>query len=121
MLKMVIAVRTDLNMRKGKIAAQVAHATQEVILDRTENVRLLDYPFVLDWLAGDYTKIVVQAPDETELFNLQFQAAANGLLHHVVYDLGKTEFKGVKTPTCIAIGPGEASEIDMITGHLRLL
>lgn len=33
-VKQVIVVRMDLNMRKGKIAAQVAHASLKVFLDR---------------------------------------------------------------------------------------
>ena len=33
-IKQVIIVRKDLNMRKGKIAAQVAHAAMKVILDK---------------------------------------------------------------------------------------
>ena len=32
--KQVIVVRKDLNMRKGKMCAQVAHASMKVLLDR---------------------------------------------------------------------------------------
>ena len=32
-LKQVIVVRKDLNMRKGKIAAQAAHASMKVFMD----------------------------------------------------------------------------------------
>ena len=34
MIKQVIVVRTDLNMRKGKLAAQVAHASMKVFFDK---------------------------------------------------------------------------------------
>ncbi|MCA9071910.1 MAG: hypothetical protein KDA84_23440, partial [Planctomycetaceae bacterium] len=33
----------------------------------------------------------------------------------------KTEFHGVPTPTCLAIGPAGADKIDEITGKLQLL
>jgi PTH2 family peptidyl-tRNA hydrolase len=36
-------------------------------------------------------------------------------------DAGLTEFNGVPTKTCIAIGPNWSDEIDEITGHLKLL
>lgn len=41
-VKQVLVVRRDLNMRKGKIAAQAAHASMKVILDlmKTMNVTL---------------------------------------------------------------------------------
>lgn len=41
-VKQVIVIRKDLNMRKGKIAAQAAHASMKVILDlmKTMNVTL---------------------------------------------------------------------------------
>ena len=33
-IKMVIVIRRDLNMRTGKIAAQVAHASMKILLDK---------------------------------------------------------------------------------------
>lgn len=33
-IKQVIVVRTDLNMRKGKMCSQVAHASMKVFFDR---------------------------------------------------------------------------------------
>ena len=39
----------------------------------------------------------------------------------LITDAGLTEFNGVPTNTCIAIGPWDPAEIDKITGHLKLL
>jgi PTH2 family peptidyl-tRNA hydrolase len=44
-----------------------------------------------------------------------------GIKHHVVTDSGLTEFGGVPTKTCVAIGPDKSSKIDIITGGLELL
>ena len=69
--KMVIVVRKDLGMRKGKLAAQAAHAAQEAILDRSaETPRLKDSADILAWLANNYRKIVVSVNSEAELHDL---------------------------------------------------
>jgi PTH2 family peptidyl-tRNA hydrolase len=39
----------------------------------------------------------------------------------LIEDAGLTMFNGVKTKTCLAIGPAKDSEIDEITGSLKLL
>jgi len=39
----------------------------------------------------------------------------------VIVDSGLTEFHGVKTKTCLAIGPNKKEDIDKITGSLKLL
>jgi PTH2 family peptidyl-tRNA hydrolase len=39
----------------------------------------------------------------------------------LIEDNGLTEFKGIKTKTCCAIGPYISEEIDKITSHLKLL
>lgn len=45
----------------------------------------------------------------------------NNLNVSLVTDSGRTEFGGVPTKTCLAIGPNKIEEIDKITGHLPLL
>lgn len=39
----------------------------------------------------------------------------------MIEDNGLTEFHGVKTKTCIGIGPWVSEEIDKFTKHLKLL
>jgi PTH2 family peptidyl-tRNA hydrolase len=39
----------------------------------------------------------------------------------LVVDAGATEFHGVPTKTCCAVGPGWTDEVDAITGALPLL
>ncbi len=123
-LKMVIILRKDLNMRKGKMAAQAAHAAQEAILDRCTDPlvpRLKTTPQILEWLSCDYKKAVVSVNSEAELLALYSAAIASGLNHHLVQDLGHTEFHGVKTYTALALGPADAVRIDELSGHLSLL
>lgn len=120
--KMVIVVRKDLGMRKGKLAAQAAHAAQEAILDRCgPNPRLKDDPDILAWLADNFRKIVVSVNSEAELLELYGQAVERGINHYLVMDLGKTEFAGIATYTALALGPASDSEVDALSGQLPLI
>jgi len=40
---------------------------------------------------------------------------------HVITDNGKTEFGGIPTKTCLALGPDLSEKIDEVTGDLKLL
>jgi peptidyl-tRNA hydrolase len=44
-----------------------------------------------------------------------------GVLAHLCVDAGRTEFQGMPTPTCCAVGPDFPERIDPFTGHLKLL
>ena len=139
-IKQVIVVRKDLNMRKGKMCAQVAHASMKVLLDKMdfEDVSLVHPPTVnprftklsmimskssclYEWLHGAFTKIVVYVDSEEELLEIKQKAEDAYILCALVTDAGRTEFHGEATNTVVAIGPGESGKIDKITGHLKLL
>ncbi len=130
MVKQVIAVRTDLNMRKGKMAAQVAHAAMKVLLDRSNILQDTDGQFYMDtsltepmskWLSGPFTKVVVGVDSADELYELAKKATELEIPHAIMIDNGNTEFHNKKTETCIAIGPDESDKIDRITGGLKLI
>lgn len=113
--KQVIVMRKDLNMRKGKLCAQAAHASMAVVL------RNLGHPYVEAWLGSRFAKIVVYVNSEDELYELDQAALEAGLLTESIVDSGFTEFNNVPTYTCLAIGPAPIAEIDEVTGHLPLL
>lgn len=120
--KMVLVVRNDLGMRKGKVGAQTGHAVQELIIDRSSGKPVLrDDQYFLAWMAQDYAKPVLRVDSEAELLDIYARAQAAGLRCHLVQDLGHTEFHGVPTYTVVGIGPAPESEIDPITGSLKLL
>ena len=134
--KQVIVVRKDLNMRKGKIAAQVAHASMAVILDLIKDRKLSrsqswltdelywssPYEHVVQWLENDFTKICVSVDSEKELLTLLEAVKLEGIIpYSLITDSGATEFRGVPTNTCIAIGPWDSDSIDVFTEHLPLL
>lgn len=126
--KQILVLRKDLNMRKGKMIAQGAHASMAAILSRaTRNSEprslsiSLEDPDIGPWLEGRFAKIAVGADSEAELVELHERAAAAGLPCALIRDAGLTEFGGVPTLTACAIGPAENSRIDPITSHLKLL
>ena len=124
-IKQVIVMRHDLKMRRGKQMAQAAHASMSFICRRLQergSVSLADFSEVEQaWLTGAFAKVCCRVVSEEELIVIHDKAVAAGLEVHLITDSGKTEFHGVPTRTCLAIGPDEAEKIDEITGELQLL
>jgi PTH2 family peptidyl-tRNA hydrolase len=134
-VKQVIVWRKDLNVRKGKLASQAAHASLNGFLNLMRKIKFEESGtnhFILmteyseesllnKWLDGSYTKIVLGCENENELLDLYNLAQEKDLPTTLVTDNGLTEFNGVKTNTCISIGPFVSSVIDSITGHLKPL
>lgn len=119
-------MRTDLNMRKGKMIAQGAHASLKVLLDGWVLVliSMIIHMFadnaISDWIFGEFTKICVQTKSEEELLRLYKEAEELGLPCSLIKDAGHTEFDK-PTYTCVAIGPAWADKVDPITKDLKLL
>lgn len=123
--KQVIVLRKDLNMRKGKMVAQGAHASMGAILSlakRDGNTLTLEMDErVHAWLTGPFKKICVSVNSEQELLEIYERAKADGLVCSLIRDSGLTEFGGVPTYTAVGIGPDFDEVIDKYTGHLPLL
>ena len=125
-VKQVIVVRKDLKMRKGKVAAQVAHAAMKFILDNNEAERGGELHVSLNesevmWMTGSFTKAIVGVDSENALRDLIFMARLHDVEVHSITDEGRTEFDGVPTLTCAAFGPDNVEILDEITGHLKLI
>ena len=135
-VKMMIVVRKDLHMRKGKIAAQAGHACVEAaLMALAKEGRLADVTFsdgyaalpvtgtmtpLTEWFATGTAKVCVSVDSEEALLAVNEQARQAGLLTAVITDAGLTEFHGEPTRTCLAIEPAEAERVDPITGALML-
>src|SRR5437588_8723645 len=117
----VIVMRRDLGMRRGKEIAQGSHASMIWLALR---IRQPGYSFndaERQWLDGSFTKVCVRVGSEEELMGIAQKAQQAGVMAYVCVDAGRTEFHGVPTPTCCAVGPDYPGRIDPITGHLKLL
>lgn len=135
-IKQTIVVRKDLNMRKGKIGAQVAHAAMKVLLNLgrvvesyepfAPEINRADFVFPLHeeirpWVTGNFKKIVLGIDSEAEMLELLEKARTAGLYTALITDNGLTEFNGVPTNTAIAIGPNYDERINPLTQHLKPL
>jgi PTH2 family peptidyl-tRNA hydrolase len=107
-------------MRKGKMVAQGSHASCSFMSFKLQGGQKLTKEEEA-WLNGSFAKICVRVDSEEELLAIYQQAKDAMLTVHLITDSGKTEFNGVPTKTCLAIGPHVAGKIDKITGHLKLL
>lgn len=112
-MKQVIVVNGALDLPRGKMAAQVAHAAVGAFLGAPRRNQA-------DWLRQGMPKVVVQCASEDELDALLIQAEAAGLPTMLVRDAGKTVVQA-GTATCVGIGPDLAERIDPITGELPLV
>ncbi|KAE8441682.1 hypothetical protein EG329_004555 [Mollisiaceae sp. DMI_Dod_QoI] len=116
--KLVLVVRTDLGMTKGKIAAQCGHATLACYKRFLKNDP--KSTILRRWEREGQMKVALQIKNEDELEMLQAQAISLGLVAEVIADAGRTQI-AAGSHTVLGIGPGPASIIDKVTGGLKLL
>lgn len=119
-MKQVICIRKDLNMRKGKMCAQSAHASLMAYMSAIQDISKSALDAFL-WLRDHkMTKICVGVDSEAELLNIYNQAQKSGIICSLVLDAGHTEFKEPTYTSC-CLGPAPSEQIDTITGKLKLL
>ncbi|KAK6211958.1 hypothetical protein LQW54_005485 [Pestalotiopsis sp. IQ-011] len=119
--KLVLVVRTDLGMTKGKIAAQCSHAT----LACYKKLAAADPNSPLGrilrrWERNGQAKIAVQVKSQEELLDLKNRARAIGLTAEYIQDAGRTQIEA-GSMTVLGVGPAPKSLVDQVTGGLKLL
>ncbi len=114
-IKQAIIMRTDLDMGKGKIAGQAAHAA---VLGYVK-VMSRDSSIAEAWEQGGQKKIVLKIATEKEFFEL-FSQVKREIPCAMVQDAGMTQLEP-GTATCFSIGPWDSAQIDKFTSKLKLL
>ena len=140
-VKQILLIRKDLKnteghkIRTGKVVAQSCHASEAWVFEMmsitpagimgskgkyvgtirgiTEGIK--------SWIEQGHKKIALAVHSEDDLVKKYEEAIEAGLMAHIIVDAGLTEFGGIETKTAVAIGPGNAEEIDKITGDLKPL
>ena len=112
-LKQVILMRTDLNMSKGKMVAQGAHASVQAVLESNKKL-------ISNWKSTGMKKVTLKVESLDLLHELISQANEKQLVAVTIQDAGRTQVES-GTITCGAIGPGPQEQVDKICGELQLL
>jgi len=112
-VKQVILVNESLNLPRGKLAAQVAHASVASLLTAKDELQK-------EWVRSGMPKVILAVGTEQELIQLHEQAVAAGLSTQQIQDAGKTVVIA-GTLTCVGIGPAKEAQINQLTGSLRLV
>jgi PTH2 family peptidyl-tRNA hydrolase len=113
---MVVLVRKDLKLSKGKMSVQVAHAAVTCTLQAQESKK----DWFRHWMHEGQKKAVLSVDDKTQLIKYFMLAKTAGLPTSMIQDAGHTEIPPGTTTVC-GIGPAPEHEIDKITGELKLL
>ena len=113
MYKQAIIVRNDLKLPKGKLSAQVAHASVESVLKTDKDI-------VSKWRLNGQMKIVLKVDNKDDLIKYFNLAKDNNLSCSLITDAGKTVI-APGTMTCCGIGPDNEEKIDNIVKELKLL
>ena len=111
--KQAILVRKDLKMGKGKIAAQVAHASIGSMKKSDKNI-------VEGWEREGSKKVVLKIDDIKQLIELIKKAKQKNIPYYIVRDAGLTQIEE-GTVTCLGLGPDKEYRIDRLTEKLKLL
>ena len=114
-IKQVIIIRADLDMGKGKLAAQCCHASVSGYLE-TER---MDRKTAKEWLDHGQKKIVLKVADEEDLRKLFAAFKFKKVPCVLIEDAGLTQLPP-GTTTTLGIGPWHSDEIDLFTKTLKL-
>ena len=113
--KLMIVMRTDLDMGTGKMIAQAGHAITNLLFTN------IDYgSSITEWIATGMKKVCVAASNEAQLLHAVAKAQELDIPVYLIRDEGLTQVDP-GTATCCAIGPEKDKLIEKVTGSLPLL
>ncbi len=114
--KQVILIRTDLKMGTGKKCAQSCHAS----VSASDLVRVQNKAVWKNWKNMGQKKVVLKIRDMEHLKEIVLKLESLKLHYFIINDAGLTQLEP-GTTTAVGIGPVLSTEVDKITGDLKLL
>ena len=120
MLKQTFLINTDLKMRKGKIAVQVAHGEVFYMMEKYTGHQYGQlYDNFIKWTTDGLMKKVVLKATEEELHKF-IDIYGSTYWMHPVYDKGLTQIPQ-DSFTCLVIEPLPEEQCHQLFRHLKLL
>ncbi|XP_038217549.1 peptidyl-tRNA hydrolase 2, mitochondrial-like [Zerene cesonia] len=114
--KLVLVVRTDLGMSKGKIAAQCGHAA----VGAFEKALKADPEGLKCWQMTGQAKVAVKTDSVDDMKQIADNAKKMGIITSMIRDAGRTQI-APNSITVLGVGPAPKDVVDKVTGHLKLL
>jgi len=115
-MKQVLVIRKDLKMGIGKMIVQSCHASIEA---REESKKRDQRAWIL-WREEGAKKVAVKVSSLEEMLEIERKCRRYHLPVALIVDRGLTQIPP-NTPTALGIGPAAETEIDKVTGGLKLL
>lgn len=116
-VKMMLCVRTDLKMQKGKMCSQSGHAALGLymqLVNKKKNKKMLE-----DWFSNGQKKIVAKLKDEAAMNLLISKATDAGIEFYTVQDAGRTQV--VRDSRTIVAFIDYENKMNTITSRLKLM
>jgi len=114
-IKMVICVRSDLDMKKGKMISQGSHGTLKLYKQLLKN----DNPLLDEWEINGTKKIAVKVENQRKLHDIRLKAEQMDVPYAIIQDAGRTQVEAGSETVIVVFG--ESKKIDQITGKLKLI
>ncbi|KAG8892707.1 hypothetical protein FRB99_002491 [Tulasnella sp. 403] len=114
--KLILIVRTDLGMTKGKIAAQCGHAT----LACYKALLKFNPALLRHWELRGQAKVALRCDSEEEMDLLEAAASSLNICARSIRDAGRTQIPS-GSKTVLGIGPAPVKLVNQVTGKLKLL
>ncbi|VDQ07692.1 unnamed protein product [Trichobilharzia regenti] len=99
--------------RFGRTCSHATLACYEEIISQNPGI-------LKSWESQGQPKIVLRVNSYDDMLKLSDKAESLGLVNSIIHDAGHTQV-AEGTATVLGIGPGLASEIDRVSGDLKLL
>ncbi len=114
--KQVILIRTDLKMGTGKKCAQACHAS----VSASDLVRIKNKQVWKLWKNSGQKKVVLKVSSMEDISSIYKNLLKERIPCFLIRDAGLTQLEP-GTTTALGVGPAISTEIDKITGDLKLL
>jgi PTH2 family peptidyl-tRNA hydrolase len=118
--RMALVIRTDLGMKRGKAAAQCAHAAlgcYKLMLE--DDLASQNLPLLRRWEKSGQAKITLQVRSKEDLDLLFAKAISLNVNSYIVHDAGRTQVEA-GSATVLGLGPAPKLVLDQITSDLKL-